>query len=100
MADSSSLGSLLIHPGAVAAAAAPVHAIAVSVLDTTKALPSAHGAELVGEPVCAQRLSLTCRLIVEAITASSDGIDKLSQALGVAAATYRFADSDALAGWS
>jgi hypothetical protein len=33
------------------------------------------------------------------MTASSDGIEALAQALAVAATTYRFADSTAVSGW-
>jgi hypothetical protein len=94
------LGSLLIYPGAVAAAAAPVHAMSTAVLGSASALPSGTGVAVVGEPVCAESLLSTCRLLVEAITSSADGLDKLGQALAVAAATYRFTDSSALSGWS
>ncbi|MCW2546507.1 MAG: hypothetical protein JWN96_967 [Mycobacterium sp.] len=101
MADSPGavLGSLLVYPGAVAAAAAPVHAIGVAVLDSASALPSGGGVGVVGEPACAEALLSSCRLVVQSMTASADGIDKLAQALAVAATTYRFADSTAVSGW-
>jgi hypothetical protein len=54
----------------------------------------------VGEPACAEALLSTSRLVVEAMTSSADGLNQLAQALAVAAATYRFADSSALSGWS
>ena len=88
-----------MYPGAVAAAAAPVHAIGVFVLGSVSGLPSGSGVVVVGDPVCADALLSTCRLIVAAMTASSNGLDHLSQALAVAATTYRIADSDALSGW-
>jgi hypothetical protein len=102
MADSPGavLGSLLVYPGAVAAAAAPVRAMGVAVLGSASALPAGSGVAVVGSPACAEALLSTCRLIVQAITDSSEGLDKLSQALAVAATTYRFADSSALSGWS
>ena len=102
MADSPGavFGSLLVYPGAVAAAAAPVRAMGVVVLGSASALPSGSGVAVVGDPACAEALLSTCRVVVEAITTSADGLDKLAQALAVAAATYRFADSSALSGWS
>jgi hypothetical protein len=63
-------------------------------------LPSAGDVAVVGEPMCAEGLLSTCRLVVEAMTSSADGLDKLGQALAVAATTYRFADSSSLSGWS
>jgi hypothetical protein len=101
MADSPGavLGSLLVYPGAVAAAAAPVHAIGGAVLDSVSALPSGGGVGVVGEPSCAEALLATCRLVAEAMTASADGVSKLAEALAVAATTYRFADSTAVSGW-
>jgi hypothetical protein len=99
MADSSLLGSLLVHPGAVAAAEAPVHAIGVSVRQTAGAMPSAGDVHLVGDPVCAQTLLSTCQLVAQAITASGRALDGLAQALGEAATTYRFVDSDAVSWW-
>lgn len=94
------LGSLLVYPGAVAAAAAPVRAMGNAVLGSASGLPSGNGVAVVGEPACAEALLSTCRLVVEAMTSSADGLNKLGQALAVAAATYRFADSSALSGWS
>jgi hypothetical protein len=102
MADSpgAALGSLLVHPGAVAAAAAPVHAIGLVVLRSLSALPAGGGTSAVGEPTCADNLLSTSQLIVEAMKVSADALSKLSEALAEAAVTYRFADSSALAGWS
>jgi DNA-binding NarL/FixJ family response regulator len=100
MADlpGSLLGFLVVHPGAVAAAAAPVRAMGVAVLGTASALPSGTAVMVVGDPSCAETLLSTCRLVVDAVTASSGGLDKLAQALAVAATNYRFADSDAVSG--
>lgn len=95
-----SLGSILVYPGAVAAAAAPVRAMSAAVLGTAAALPSGNSVAVVGDPACAEALLSTCRLVVEAITASADGLDKLAEAMTLAATAYRFADSSALSGWS
>jgi hypothetical protein len=91
-------GSLLVHPGAVAAAEAPVRAIGNAVRHSADPLPSGRGADTVGDPVCAHNLISTCRLIVQAISASATGLDNLAEALAVAATTYRFSDSDAVIG--
>jgi hypothetical protein len=99
MADSLFLGSLLVHPGAIAAAAEPVHAIGVGILHSLSALPSANELLVVSDPQCTDKLRSTCLFVIEAIKASSGGVDDLSRALDLAATTYRLADSDALAGW-
>jgi hypothetical protein len=92
------LGSLLVYPGAVAAAAAPVHAMSVAVLDTSSALPTGGGVAVVGEQACSNALLTASRHVLEAMTSSSDGLSKLGQALAVAAVTYRRADSAAVSG--
>jgi hypothetical protein len=100
MADTPNIAlkALFVHPGAIAAAEAPVRAIGDAVRHSADPLPSGKSADFVGDPVCAQNLLSTCRRIVQAISASAAGLDKLAEALAAAATTYRFSESDAVAG--